>query len=181
MNFKQFLQNLVIKFITWILNKPLMQYKGRDISTIALLADPITDDEMVRALVVGTAGLELKKGEYAYSAPIAGTFGPISITGNSLPVFSYLVFEKELMEFVSVTVELALPNTVRYVATINSTTAPDKHGQEIICKEEYKKPFQELAKHFFNYFPLHRVKRFAPDNITVIEDRLNVEPIQAKT
>lgn len=113
---------------------------------------------MVVHLVVNTAQIALGKGEWIEFAPIKGTCGNISLSGNSLPVFSYRVFEKSLMEFILVKVEVSLPDRIQYKATIDSikTSDPKRHGEEVTIKDAYKQPFLTLAWHLFRYFPIPR-------------------------
>lgn len=112
--------------------------------------------EMVLVLVLNTASLEIPHGEYIELAPIKGTCGPFRLSGNSLPVFEYRVFEKALMEFIAIRVEVARPDRISFLATIDSTTAPELHGQPILVKERYKEPFYQLVQHLYRYFPYCR-------------------------
>lgn len=115
-------------------------------------------DELVLALVLQTAALELPKGEYRELAPVKGCCGPFKLSGNSLPVFEYKVFEKSIMEFIHVRVEVSRPDRIYYRATIDSTTAPERHGEEVEMKAKYKEPFERLSWHLFQYFPFYRQK-----------------------
>lgn len=122
---------------------------------------PFTDpdkDELVRSLVMNTAALELTKGQHIELAPIRGTCGAFTLTGNSLPVFTYRVFEKQLMEFIKVVVEVARPGQIRFLCTIDSegTQDPVNHGKEVECRDAYKTPFNRLARSLFTYFPYYR-------------------------
>ena len=113
------------------------------------------DLDLVTHLIMHTASLELYKHEYAVLAPVKGCTGPIKLMGNSLPVFEYNVFDKSIMEFIKVRVELAKPDTIRFICTIDSTTAPERHGEVRETTEAFKKPFYLLAYHIYRYFPLH--------------------------
>ncbi len=127
-------------------------------------------DEIVTGLILNTASLELKRDEFAEFAAVKGMYGPFRLWGNSLPVITYTVFEKELMEFVKVRVQIAKPSTIRFEASIDSTTAPERHGEGIECKEAYKKPFWSLSIYLINYFPYCRSdQRFRPDKPRVIK------------
>lgn len=129
------------------------------VDTLAIFAEPDAE-EIVRSLVMNTAALELVKGDHIELAPIQGTCGPILLSGNSLPVFEYRVFEKKLMEFIKVRVEVARPDQIRFFCTIDSegTNDPIAHGQEVECKDVYQAPFKKLALSLFNYFPYYRKK-----------------------
>lgn len=142
----------------------IAQYRGRTairkvIDALSPLAEPDAE-EIVRSLVMNTAALELVKGDHIELAPIQGTCGPILLSGNSLPVFEYRVFEKKLMEFIKVRVEVARPDQIRFFCTIDSegTNDPIAHGQEVECKDVYQAPFKKLALSLFNYFPYYRKK-----------------------
>lgn len=113
-------------------------------------------DMLVSSLVLHTANLELLKNEYVELAPMKGCCGPFKLSGASLPVFEYTVFEKEIMEFVKVRVEISKPNRIEYVATIDSVTAPKRHGELLPMKDKYKQPFQNLAASLYDYFPFYR-------------------------
>ncbi len=113
-------------------------------------------EEIVRAIVLHTSSLELTREEHVEFAPIKGTCGPFRLRGNGLPVFTYTVFEKSLMEFITIRVEVSRPNNIRYIATIDSTTAPEQHGKIVEVKGKYKAPFEALASHLHSYFPLYR-------------------------
>lgn len=116
-------------------------------------------EDLVLKLVTHTARLALQKGENVLFAPIRGTHGPIQLSGNSLPVFSYTMFEEEMMEFINVRVEVSLPNRVEYSASINSVTAPERNGDKIEMKVWYQEPFQILSHHLYQYFPLYKPMR----------------------
>lgn len=124
----------------------------------------VQTEDLVSHLVVHTASLELAKDEYVELAPIKGCCGPFKLTGNSLPAFEYVVFDKQkeplMMEFIKVRVEVSRPDRIEYTATIESKNTEDKarHGEVLVVKEEYKAPFQKLADHLYNYFPLFRAK-----------------------
>lgn len=114
-------------------------------------------EDLVLSLVLHTASLELAKDEYWALAPIKGTCGPFMLTGNSLPVFTYRVFDKKLMEFIHMRVEVARPNRIDFFAQIEST---DKkaHGKEVEVKPKYQEPFLTLITHLYRYFPFYRGK-----------------------
>jgi hypothetical protein len=110
-------------------------------------------EELVLALILNTAQLALQKNEYVEFAAIKGTCGAFKLTGNSLPRFTYFVFEKRIMEFIEVRVEVAKPGRISFTSTISSTSAPERHGEEVETKEKYKEPFMKLATYLFYYFP----------------------------
>lgn len=113
-------------------------------------------DELVMKLILHTASLELKKDEYVELYPIRGCCGPFRLYGNSLPVFKYRVFEKEIMEFIEMRVEISKPDRIRFFSQIDSTTAPDLHGKLVETKEKYKEPFNQLSQHLYRYFPYYK-------------------------
>jgi hypothetical protein len=115
--------------------------------------DQVHQEDLVLSLVLNTASLALKKEEYVEFAPIKGTCGSFKLKGNSLPEFTYTVFEKKLMEFIEVRVQVARPDQISFKSTISSTTAPERHGEEVETKDKYKEPFMTLAHHLFSYFP----------------------------
>jgi hypothetical protein len=119
-----------------------------------------TQEAIVRQIILGTAALELPKGEYVYFAPIQGTCGAFALTGNSMPLFKYTVFEKALMEFIEVQVTLCKPDMISFSSRIKSE---DKNadGKVVDTKEKYKEPFNELALNLHNYFPLTKVSEEA--------------------
>ncbi len=117
-----------------------------------------TKEELILALTINTASLELAKGEYIELARCRpGQCGPFKLSGNSLPVFEYVMFEKKIMEFINVRVEVSKkPYRIQYICTIASNTAPELHGKEVEAKERYKEPFEYLIRHLFRYFPYAR-------------------------
>jgi hypothetical protein len=120
---------------------------------------PPSQDELVLALTLNTASLEIPPGEFRELAPLKGCCGPFKLSGNALPVFTYTVFEKSIMEFIQVRVEISKPDRITFYSTIDSTTAPELHGQEVETKEKYKQPFHQLAQHLFRYFPFPMPKK----------------------
>lgn len=117
-------------------------------------------DALILHLVLHTAALELKKGEYRELAPLKGCTSPIRIYGNSLPVFEFLMFEKPIMEFVKVRVEVARPDRISFRATIESKGNEDnaRHGEEIEVTARHKAVFEQLSRHLWDYFPLYPVR-----------------------
>lgn len=115
------------------------------------------DDQLVLALTLQTASLELGKDQYIELAPIKGCCGPFKLSGNGLPTFEYMVFEKKIMEFIKVRVEISKPDRIHYIATIDAkhTMDPKRHGEEVEVTDAYKAPFETLAWHLFNYFPFY--------------------------
>lgn len=111
-------------------------------------------DWLVLALTLHTASLEMRKDDYTELAPVKGMCGPFRLYGNSLPVFIYRVFEKSIMEFIQVRVEVSKPDRIEFFSTIDSVTAPERHGEAVETKERYKQPFFILARNLYRYFPL---------------------------
>jgi hypothetical protein len=106
-----------------------------------------SQSQLVHALVAGTAGLELAKGDARKLPPLAGVYGSFIIAGNSLPEISYQVFDDALMEFVHVTVYAALPDHLTFECRT------DDLGP-VVTKPEYERPFRDLLMHLYAYFPL---------------------------
>lgn len=113
-------------------------------------------EELILKFILNTASLRLMKLEHVELAPILGTCGNFKLEGSSLPVCTYLVFEKKIMEFVEVRVEVSRPNRLEFISKISSTTAPERHGEQIECTEKYKEPFMKLLRWTFPYFGLTR-------------------------
>lgn len=140
------------------LSKTLRRYLVEGAETVIDLLSLITspyDDEIVTKLVMNTCSLELVKKEYVELAPLPGCCGPFKLFGNGLPVIEYTVFEKEIMEFILVRVEIAKPATINFISRISSDTAPQRHGEEVVTKEKYTVPFYTLAIHLYRYFALY--------------------------
>lgn len=116
---------------------------------------PITDEDLVRSLVLNTAALELERDHYVEFAPIQGTCGTFKCTGNSLPTFTYTVFEKKIMEFIEVRVEVARPDRIQFLARIKSTDKA-QDGKDVEVTERYKAPFMKLAHQLYQYYPFPR-------------------------
>jgi hypothetical protein len=123
--------------------------------------------EVVFSIVYHTIALELARDEFVELAPINGTCGPFKLSGNGTPVISYVVFDGNLddraslvgrvMEFIQVRVEISKPDRIEYKAFIESKNTVDnaRHGEEVLCKGKYKKPFEVLSRHLWRYFPLY--------------------------
>jgi hypothetical protein len=109
-------------------------------------------NELVLALTLNTAQLGLMKNEYVEFAPLKGVCGTFKLTGNALPCFLYTVFEKKIMEFIEVRVEVSKPDRIHFSSKIVSTD-PKFNGKEVETTDKYKAPFNALAAHLFNYFP----------------------------
>lgn len=109
---------------------------------------PPSRQEIVAAIVAGTASLELAKGECRRLAPLKDlTYGYFKIEGNALPAFSYQVFDKPLMEFVQVIAHVGLPDRISFEATTEDLG-------EVTVKRAYEAPFHILSRHLHRYFPL---------------------------
>lgn len=120
------------------------------------------DSILITALIQRISQIMLLREESAYlngvkipNEKVQGMFGAVKVTGNGAPVFSYLMFDKQLMEFVRVSVELSLPDRIAFSYKIDSEDEAT-HGKEVEEKEEYKAPFYKLAYALYDYFPIHR-------------------------
>jgi hypothetical protein len=138
------------------------------------------DDELLAtALVINVSQLAIPHGEWLELAGLKGCCGNIRLSGNSLPVFEYRVFEKSLMEFIAVRVEVALPDRIRFVSRIDSqyTQDPKRHGEEVETKERYKQIFYQLATHLHAYFPYPRISKELEDlkNEKMVSERQVLE------
>lgn len=117
---------------------------------------------LILALTLQTASLELKKNEYIELAPVLGMCGTCRLSGNSLPVFEYRVFDPRkkpfMMEFIKVRVEISKPDRIQYIATIDSHGShdPARHGEVVPVLEKYMEPFQKLSGFLKAYFPYYR-------------------------
>lgn len=119
---------------------------------LVLSAPPKSD--LVKNIVCGTAALELLKEQSRTLPPFDGMYSHIVLTGNSLPVFTYQVFSKGLMEFILVRVEVSLPDRIHYRAFICEEFPKAK--KEIECLDSYCKPFELLLINLYNYWPLRK-------------------------
>lgn len=115
----------------------------------------IDRESLVLSLCLHTAGLGLEKGQSVEFAPIKGTCGTFKLTGSSLPVFKYLVFDKPIMEFIEVTVEVSRPNRIEFISHISSSDEKT-NGKLVETKHKFEQPFWILAGHLFTYFPFAR-------------------------
>lgn len=106
-----------------------------------------TQKTLAHVLVSQIAGLELMRGECRQLPPVLGSFGPFTLTGNSNPEITYLVFDDALMEFVSMTVHISLPDRITFHAKTEDLG-------DVFVKPPYKRPFYFMAHHVFRYFPL---------------------------
>lgn len=119
--------------------------------------------ELVTWFVAATANMELTKEQYVELAPLGKCHGPFRLAGNGTPTVRYICFERSIMEFIDVRVELSRPSRIEFICTISSTTAPEKHGQVVQTTPEYEAPFWRLAEKIFNYFPFYlRADRVSP-------------------
>ena len=120
-----------------------------------------SDLDFVTYLILHVASLELIQGDFRELAPVKGCCGPIRISGNSLPVIDYLVFDPckspFMMEFVRVRVEISKPDRIEFSATIEARDPANglRHGESIPMKESYRRPFERVAWHLFQYFPFY--------------------------
>ncbi len=118
--------------------------------------------EFVLSLTLQTAALELAKQEYIEMSPLPGMCGPFRLSGNSLPVIEYRVFDPRkkpfMMEFIKVRVEVSKPDRIHYIATIDSHGSQDaaRHGEEVPVLDKYREPFEKLSGYLRNYFPFYR-------------------------
>src|SRR5690349_4987970 len=102
------LQNLRKRFVLWLMYK----------------FGP-SDEELVRALILNTCTIELLKNQHIELAPIQGCCGTFQLSGNGLPVVTYLVFEKKIMEFIKVRVEIRKPDVMQFYTTIDARGTED--------------------------------------------------------
>ncbi len=141
---------------------PLQRFITKHQRTLTELIEPWLKppiEMLVAQTIFNTASLELTKDEYIELAPIRGTCGTFKLSGTSLPVFEYKVFEKKVMEFIHVRVEMSSPDRIEFKATIDSTTAPERHGEEVECVSAYKRPFDMLILQLFKYFPYYHTNK----------------------
>jgi hypothetical protein len=124
--------------------------------------------ELVTSLVLNTASLEIAAYEHREFAPIKGTCGNIRLTGTSLPVFTYLVFDKKLMEFVEVRVEVSRPERIEYIARIKSLDI-STDGKEVPIVDKYKAPFERFSLALYNYFPFPMPRRERGNDASVAQ------------
>lgn len=117
------------------------------------LAAP-SKEELVKAFIAGTASLELLKSESVKLNALPGMFSHIEVSGNSLPVVKYQVFDKGLMEFILIRVELALPDRITYRAFYCDTFPEPKQETEVL--PYYIEPFNILLLNLYNYWPLRK-------------------------
>jgi hypothetical protein len=109
--------------------------------------------QLVMNMVMRVASLELAPLEEKLLAPLKGIYGPFHVSGNCLPVFTYLVFDKSKMEFVDIRVEISRPDRIQFIATVHSSD-PLFHGKLAEVCDAYEAPFWALATHLYLYFPL---------------------------
>lgn len=125
-------------------------------------------EEIVRTIILNTSALALEKDRYVEFAPITGTCGNVKLSGNSLPIFSYTVFEKKIMEFIQVTVEISKPETIAFSSKIKSED-PNFDGKKVPTIEKYKRPFFKLATQLVQYFPFPPFTSGAKKNVSKTE------------
>lgn len=126
------------------------------------------DAELVLALTFHTSQLALGRDKdsplFVEFAPLKGIYGNFRLSGNSLPVFEYQVFDKKLMEFIAVRVEISQPDRMDFIAKIRSNTPAKgeppggkcRDGEVVECLPAYRAPFMELAHNLHRYFPYVR-------------------------
>lgn len=118
-------------------------------------------DELALASMISMycCTLELRMGEFVELAPVQGTCGHIQITGNANPVFSYVVFDKKLMDFIEVSVLVSKKNGFKFTSTVKAINK-ETEAKQIETKDAYKEPFLVLSNHLFRYFPFARTSGF---------------------
>src|ERR1043165_7141436 len=124
---------------------------------VGSLIKGVYDDEVISYLSLHTASLELPNHQYQVLAAVPGMVGRwVSVSGGALPVFTYLVFDKGMMEFIRVRVELSRPNRIQYLAQIAAPDAESNssNGEAVTAVDAYRKPFRRLVKRLFRYYPL---------------------------
>jgi hypothetical protein len=128
-----------------------------------------SQQELVSHLVLHTSCLEMMKHEYTLLAPVKGCCGPFKLSGNALPVLEYIVFHKPIMEFIQVRVEVGRPDKMKFICTISSDSAPERHGEAIETREAFERPFRILIAHLFRYFPLYIKEPKRTDHVQISE------------
>lgn len=111
---------------------------------------------VVKKLIAGVAGLEIMRSEHRLFAPVLGMYGPVKVEGNALPVFTYMVFDGKLREFIQVEVRLGLPDQMKFSAKIADPLSTDP---VVSVKKQYERPFHDLASHLCRYFPFPMPER----------------------
>lgn len=127
------------------------------IKSLTLREKELDQADLVMKLVLGTASLRLEKDEYVELAPIMpGQCSAFKLSGCGLPVFEYMMFEKSIMEFINVRVEISKParieTIVKIVAKAESSTTPERNGEIIPTTVRHKEPFIKLSKQLYQYF-----------------------------
>jgi hypothetical protein len=108
---------------------------------------------LVRPVIAGVASLELLKGQSRTLAPVPGMHGDVVVSGNGLPEFRYMTFDKALMEFITVKANISLPNKIELRCFHPIDNNPNMQiGTP--AKFEYTAPFMQLMRHLAAYFPL---------------------------
>lgn len=144
---------------------------------IKFFSRPPNQSDLVKYLVAKTADLELKPKRRVPMAPVTGMWGTVYLSGSSLPVIEYIVFDEALMEFIHVRVEIALPNQIRFISKVHDPAIETLCGP-IETKPSYVTPFYVLTKHLFNYFPLIKPQDKESDETNETENVLE-RPSQA--
>lgn len=156
MNLKTKLTNFIGEYVVERAQERFKQkrteWTGKLVEVLQSYAPKKTQEEVVMSLILNTAALALEKGKHVELAPIKGTCGNIKLSGNSLPTFVYIVFEKKIMEFIEVRVEVSKPDRVQYFSKIVSSDEK-ANGKSVETKEKYKQPFLKLCDSLTTYFP----------------------------
>lgn len=122
--------------------------------------------QQVTHLSMSMAGLNLDRDEYfmAVTPHADGVYKGFGIRcmGGLWPVFTYVIFDQEIMDFIEITAEINQPAELRYKATITCENKNQpEHGKVIEVKDFYKVPFEKFMKYCYFYFPLYN--NFAAD------------------
>lgn len=140
-----------------------MKLTRRLASSIIEYLTPLTvlkQPQLITNLVLCCSSLGIPLGSRVAFAAVGGSCGSISLMGSTCPTFRYVVFDKKIMQFVEVFVEVSRPNRIEYICrTFNDPEGP---SQELEMKDQYKKPFLLLCSHISRYFPFSQDTKHEP-------------------
>lgn len=144
------------KLVKWLLDK------------LTLWSIPDRED-LVMHLISHVSFLAIPKQKCVYFSPVARMCGEICLSGNGLPVFEYTMFDKRIMNFVRVRVELSKPGRIHFSGQVFKDPDPETDEMPVEMDSFYRDPFYLFASHLFRYFPLFPKK-----------DESYYEPIQTQ-
>lgn len=107
----------------------------------------------VLKLTISCASLQMTQDDWVEFSPLPGTCGVIKMRGSVNPTFQYTTFDRSIMCFVRVTVEVSKPAKINYFAQILSPEDANTEAVSVRVREEYKIPFQVLMNKLMAYFP----------------------------